>query len=369
MGVAGNVRNMAKVLYAAVAVAALLVACSSDDEGGRPAPPVETVRFYISVPEAQGTRVGDPGQSTGEGVDWNTLALMLEYTDAGGVAVPAGPRILKTFTKAEFDAMPRMVGDTAVRILSLDVPEGSAHIYGVTYSSEAKGPDAIKSALTSWETNGGSVSDLTISNSYASGDANRVAKFLSVATGYYRGDDGNRAAYDISGSVEGEVGQLPRVRLVRLAAKIDIQWDAQAAYDNTSHSYTQVDVTDFTFNGGAENPQPDSTGCGRLFPDLVSDDATSLGGSTTFYNDTEISQRNGRVYHYVFPDGTSTPTIKFMLAAMEDEDNGGTNTKSSYTFSFADKLRQATWYKVNTTIKGLDGSNKIELKPDNTLGN
>ena len=364
MGVAGNVRNMAKVLYAAVAVAALLVACSSDDEGGRPAPPVETVRFYISVPEAQGTRIGDPGQSTGEGVDWNTLALMLEYT---GADVPADPRILKTFTKAEFDAMPRMVGDTAVRILSLDVPEGSAYIYGVTYSSEATRVEAIKSALEQWDNNGGSVSDLTISNSYASGDANRVAKFLSVATGYYRGDDGNRAAYDISGSTEGEVGQLPRVRLVRLAAKIDIQWDAQAAYDNTSHSYTQVDVTGFTFNGGAENPQPDTTGCGRLFPDLVSDDATSLGGSTTFYNDTEISQRNGRVYHYVFPDGASKPTIKFMLAAMED--NVGTATKRPYTFSFADKLRQATWYKVNTTIKGWNGSNNtIVLTPGNTLG-
>lgn len=361
MGVAGNVRNMAKVLYAAVAVAALLVACSSDDEGGRPAPPVETVRFYISVPEAQGTRVGDPGQPTGEGVDWNTLALMLEYT---GADAPADPRILKTFTKAEFDAMPRMVGDTAVRILSLDVPEGSAYIYGVTYSSEAKeGADAIKSALEQWDNNGG-VSDLTIPNSYASGDANRVAKFLSVATGYYRDETTDkRAAYDISGSAEGEVGQLPRVRLVRLAAKIDIQWDAQAAYDNTSHSYTQVDVTGFTFNGGAKNPQPDNTGSGRLFPDLVSDDATSLGGSTTFYNDTEISKRNGRVYHYVFPDGASKPTIKFKLA--EGEDNVGTD----YTFSFADKLRQATWYKVNTTIKGLDGSNKIELTPDNTLGN
>ena len=352
---------MAKVLYAAVAVAALLVACSSDDEGGRPAPPVETVRFYISVPEAQGTRIGDPGQSTGEGVDWNTLALMLDYTGADASA--ADPRILKTFTKAEFDAMPRMVGDTAVRILSLDVPEGSAYIYGVTYSSEAKGADAIESALTSWEANGGSVSDLTISNSYASGDANRVAKFLSVATGYYRDDDGKRAAYDISGSAEGEVGQLPRVRLVRLAAKIDIQWDAQAAYDNTSHRYTQVDVTGFTFNGGAENPQPDSTGCGRLFPDLYTG-GEALGGSTTFYNDSEISVRNGRVYHYVFPDGTSTPTITFKM-----EDNDGTATEKYYTFSFAARLRQATWYKVNTTIKGLDGSNKIELTPDNTLGN
>lgn len=366
MGVAGNVRNMAKVLYAVVAVAALLAACSSDDEGGRPAPPVETVRFYISVPEAQGTRIGDPGQSTGEGVDWNTLALMLEYTGADGAAVPADQRVLKTFTKAEFDAMPRMVSDTAVRILSLDVPEGRAYIYGVTYSSEA-GDDAkaIKEALSGWDANGGDVSGLIISNSYASGDANRVAKFLSVATGYYRdATTGKRAAYDISGSAESEVGRLPRVRLVRLAAKIDIQWDAQAAYDNTLHSYTLVNVTGFTFNGGATGLQTNDPGSGRLFPDLVSDDdAAPLGGSTTFYNDTEISKRNGRVYHYVFPDGASKPTIKFKLA--EGEDNVGTD----YTFSFADKLCQATWYKVNTTIKGLDGKNTIELKSDNTLGN
>ena len=94
----------------------------------------------------------------------------------------------------------------------------------------------------------------------------------------------------------------------------------------------------------------------------------ALGGSTTFYNYSEISKRNGRVYHYVFPDGTRTPTITFNLAAMEDND--GTATDKDYTFSFAARLRQATWYKVNTTVKGLDGSNTtIELTPDNTLGN
>ena len=347
----------------------LLASCSSDDA---PAPaagpePTATVQLYLSVPEAAATRIGDPGSPTGEGIDWDRLALMIEYTDEQGKALPADAyrHYLKTISKEEFDMMPRLSGDTAVRVLSLDIPEGDVYIYGVTYSAAAN--NGFVSKLTDWDTDwdtdtGSDITSLTISNSYAAGSENSVAKFLSVATGYYQDDAGNRKLYSIRLTPEGEVGQgLPIVRLVRLAAKIDIQWDAQAAYDNVSHSYVDVRVTDFKYDGGATGLGAGDKGSGRLFPAL-SEDESPLGGSSAFYNETEISQRNGREYHYVFPDGSTGQTITFNISA----ENG--TKMDTIRFSGVGGLQPATWYKVNATIRGLAGSGETTLTPDNTLG-
>ena len=344
----------------------LLASCSSDDapEPAAGPEPTATVQLYLSVPEAAATRIADPGSPTGEGIDWDELALMIEYTtNSDGIAMPVDGHYLKTISKEEFDMMPRLSGDTAVRVLSLDIPEGDVYIYGVTYSSEAAN-NGFVSKLTDWDTDTGSdITSLTISNDYAAGSENSVAKFLSVATGYYQDDAGNRKLYSIRLTPEGEVGQeFPIVRLVRLAAKIDIQWDAQAAYDNKSHSYVDVRVTDFVYNGGATDLSAGDKGSGRLFPAL-SEDKSPLGDSSTFYNETEISQRNGREYHYVFPDGSTGQTITFNISA-EDE------TKMGYTirFSGVGGLQPATWYKVNATIRGLAGNGETTLTPDNTLG-
>ena len=73
----------------------------------------------------------------------------------------------------------------------------------------------------------------------------------------------------------------------------------------------------------------------------------------TFYNTSDISQRNGRVYHYTFTDGTYKPSITFHIDAK--------NNGKDFTLNFKDPLRQAAWYKVNATIKGITGSGSINL--------
>ena len=120
--------------------------------------------------------------------------------------------------------------------------------------------------------------------------------------------------------------------------------------------YTDVKVESFSYNGKV---------FGRLFPDItgitISDNKEK---SWTFYNNTsEISQRNGRVYHYTFPDGeidkttsTTTPNVTFNITAT---DNNNTTTTKQYTLNFQEALKQATWYKVNATIKGIRGSGTI----------
>lgn len=337
-----------------------LAACSGDDEGASaPALPTETVQLYIAVPAAADTRVGDPGEPTGEGADWDELAVMLEYVrNSDGISMPAQRRMAKIITKEEFDRLPAVSGNANVRRLALDVQPGDVHIYGVTYSSGIAVTDGVKDlgdVIDGWANSTDAVASLTIPNSYAQDDTNRVGKFLSVATGFYANASGGLGTYEIRQGAEGEVGQAtPTMTLRRLAAKIDIQWDAADAYP----TYTNVRVTDFAFSGGA-TPDDVGAGSGRLFPSF-SENAASLCGSSLFLNTTEISQRNGRVYHYVFPDGGAAPKVRFDIEATTA--NGDSQTSREYTFTFPAPLRQATWYKVNTTIRGISGVTDIQLQ-------
>ena len=335
-----------------------LAACSGDDEGASaPALPTETVQLYIAVPAAADTRVGDPGEPIGEGADWDELAVMLEYVHSDGISMPAQRRMAKIITKEEFDRLPSLDAEGRVKLFTLDVQPGDVHIYGITYSGNiavtADGKD-LGDVIDGWANSTDAVASLTIPNSYAKDDANRVGKFLSVATGFYANASGDLGTYEIRQGTEGEVGQAtPTMTLTRLAAKIDIQWDAADAYPQ----YTNVVVTGFTFHGetnaGGSDIQSDP-GRGRLFPTLYAGNEI-LGGQSTFLNTTEISQRNGRVYHYVFPDGVGTPRVTFSISAK------GVDSKP-YTFTFPSPLRKATWYKVNTTIRGLNGQTTFELE-------
>lgn len=336
----------------------LFVACSHDDDGGVPSGEnLETVKLYISVPGVQSTRMGDPGTAVDEGADWDELAIMVEYTGT------STKRLLKTISKTDFDNLPSYDQDGKIKIISLDVEEGEVYIYGVTYTSSAS--QSPKSVIGDWVNNGKDISELTISNAYADGD---MAKFVSVATGFYDLDAGNhtgkRQTYSIKSITDPDFSNtIPTIILTRLAAKIDIQWDAADAYDQ---GYTDVKVTDFKYKGTVD---------GRLFPDITQSGYSATAQEWTFYNTLEISQRNGRVYHYTFPDGTyidgtttagvvTVPSVTFNISATQ---NGTTTTNTyTYTLNFQSALQKATWYKVNATIRGITGSGTITLSMDNT---
>lgn len=328
----------------------LFVACSHDDED-RPAPDVETVRLIISVPATSAsTRMGDPGTAVDEGADWDRLAVILAYFDNSKVRTT-------TITQEQFNALPAYNDNTNFKLLAIDAEPGTVYIYGVTYSDAANNPaDAIAGCTTNAE-----VQALTISNAY-SGDNGTIdySKFVSVATGYYKGNGNVPAKFEIKEGGTGEVGSIPpTMTLTRLAAKIDIQWDAADAYEAEA-GYTDVKVTGFKYNS---NTNVEGVGFGRLFPDLYTG-TDAIGGSKEFYNTSEISQRNGRVYHYVFPDGVSKPSVTFNISA--NDKDGNEITGDGYTMTFPSALQKATWYKVNATIKGITGSGTITLSMDNT---
>lgn len=325
-----------------VGASAMLALASCSDSEHTEGAPRENVKLLVSIPGYTATggkedkSTGDPGTAVDEGSDWDRLTIILAYNDNGN-------RVLKrTLSKDDFDNLPDYESRPGIKLFTINVPVGNTYIYGITYSSNAaNNPEADIDACKSYT----DVQELTISNDYASNNSTiDYAKFVSVATGYYAGDNGLPALFTVQQG-SGEIGSMPTMTLTRLASKIDVQWDAADAYEQ---GYTDVKVTDFKYCGKAK---------GRLFPSINTASAASGDQEWTFYNTSGISQRNGRVYHYTFTDGTYKPSITFHI----DAKNAIPDEGKDFTLNFKDPLRQAAWYKVNATIKGITGSGSINL--------
>lgn len=314
--------------------------------------PDDNLCLYIQVPSTQTTKaISDPGSATQEGEDWDRLAVIFVYEETN--AERNNKIIVKNISKSEFYNFPNSTDYPGFKAIPLYIDPGTVYIYGVTYSYSENVYGDLTSAIEGCSKKY-AVEQLTISNDYGKelnedGSAKEgtlnYAKFLSVATGYYKGKGTTPAGYVISYDGNGN-GSSASMTLTRLAAKIDVQWDAADAY---GQGYTDVKVTEFSFNG---------TKVGRLFPDIAPSEYTAETNTKTFYNNSEISQRNGRVYHYTFPDGVSEPSVEFKITA--NDKNGNSISGSGYSMTFP-VLRQATWYKVNATVKGITGSGTITL--------
>ena len=369
------------LLWSATLMALVFASCSGDDAAGSDptgsgtaSDQLQTVRLFLNVPSASASaRVGDPGSPTEEGEDWNRLTVMIESANEGAITADNSRYYVKTLSKAGYEALPEQSG---YRWLPIDLVKGSSvYIYGVTYSQGMTGDPS--SDIQGIENAGsGSFANLEIPNNYSETNGQiDAAKFLSVATGYYTNDQGERTftVTQPEGGLYDRIN-MPTMTLTRLAAKIDIQWDAQDAYvleNNENIYYEDVSVDEFTFytSQGKASVAEDETGKGFLFPDLNTA-ATATPGKKEFYNTSPISKRNGRVYHYVFPDGKNKPCVTFHISAIKKQE-GTTDVEVNrdYTFNFTQPLQKSTWYKINTTIKGLEDKNTtIEITPEGPGG-
>lgn len=339
------------------------------------------VSFSIAVPTVSSTRIADPGSDAGEHDSWDHLLIIVAYTEKKqGTVFPDDDKkrmvYYDTFTKTEFDSSTPVEHTNSVLSPDTDhdgyhdftmyLPTGDCHVYGITYS-EGCGFDPVSylnAIAKDGKDHNADITGMQITNDYATGKTDQVAKMVSVATGYATYVDtshptstlnGNRLLH-ISLDKANEMKQYWRMTLTRLATKVDIQWDAQSAYEPATSSegvtYTDVRINQFVFRGGADAP----TGSGRLFPALAAEAAGKtlkpVGGDRTFINTSEISRRNGRVYHYTFPDGTNSKKITFTLVTSTDIVKDKT---SYYTFDLTNLsggFRRATWYKINVSIVG-----------------
>ena len=390
--------HITKYIFAILSLIMLAGCSESEKNEVRPMDTLAPISLTLSVPDDKtNTRVGDPGADTNDKVDWDRLTIIVAYKEKtqGNEIIDGAPDKMvyyDTYTKEEFDRGKLVTHATSTlsepdangfRTYTMYLPLGKCCVYGVTYSS-GQGLE-LESDLDKIEKDGqnhnSDIYDLQISNDYAkpSGGTTDIAKFISVATGYaVKLDKSQPQTSDREVIVEKNINadintkQYWRMVLGRLAAKIDIQWDAKGAYEKDKDGnlkYTNVKVSQFTYHG--EPAKQESTisgsGNGRLFPTLYNQEVTSktsVSGHTTFVNTSEISKRNGRVYHYTFPDGTNPPRLTFQL---ETEKEGTTGNKIyNVTFDMSnlkDGFIPARWYKINVKISG----NKLGEEPNITI--
>ena len=389
--------HITKYIFAILSLIMLAGCSESEKDEVRPMDTLAPISLTLSVPaDKTNTRIGDPGTDTNDMVDWDRLTIIVAYTEKtqGDEIIDGAPKKMvyyDTYTKEEFDRKTLVTHATSTlsgpdangfRTYTMYLPLGTCCVYGVTYSS-GQGLDLEKmldDITKDGKDHNSDIYDLQITNDYAkpSGGTTDIAKFISVATGYALKLDKNQLlTTDREVIVEKNINanintkQYWRMVLGRLAAKIDIQWDAKGAYEKEDGKlkYTNVKVSKFTYHGEPKGTTKDDAGCGRLFPTLYHQEVSSrtpVSGHTTFVNTSEISKRNGRVYHYTFPDGTNPPRLTFQL----DTEKEGTTGNKIYNVTFdmsnlKDGFIPARWYKINVTIKGT----KLGDNSDITINN
>lgn len=377
--------HITKYIFAILSLI-MLAGCSEKDEV-RPMDTLAPISLTLSVPaDKTNTRVGDPGTDTNDQVDWDRLTIIVAYKEKaqGDEIIDGAPKKMvyyDTYTKEEFDRKALVTHATSTlsgpdangfRTYTMYLPLGTCCVYGVTYSKD-QGLNLEKmldDITKDGKDHNSDIYNLQISNDYAkpSSGTTDVAKFISVATGYALKLDKNQLLTSdreiiVEKNINADINtkQYWRMVLGRLAAKIDIQWDAKGAYEKDKdgkQKFTDVKVQGFTYHGEPEEAEStiSGSGKGRLFPTLYYQEVTSktsVSGHTSFVNTSEISKRNGRVYHYTFPDGTAKPRITFDIKTKKD---GETEEKSDkVTFDFKNRTESfnpAQWYKINVTIKG-----------------
>lgn len=388
--------HITKYIFAILSLIMLTGCSESEKNEVRPMDTLAPISLTLSVPDDKTeTRIGDPGEDTHDEVDWDRLTIIVAYKEKtqGDEIHDAAPQKMvyyETYTKEEFDRKTLVTHATSTlsgpdangfRTYTMYLPLGTCCVYGVTYSNgEGLNLEGMLDGIAKdGQDHNSDIYNLQISNDYAlKNGAIDVAKFISVATGYalkldpetqiLTNDREIKVEQNINANINTK--QYWRMVLGRLAAKIDIQWDAKGAYEKDEdgkQKFTDVKVQGFTYHGEPEEAEStiSGSGKGRLFPTLYYQKVTSktpVSGHTSFVNTSEISKRNGRVYHYTFPDGTAKPRITFDIKTKKD---GATEEKSGkVTFDFKNRTESfnpAQWYKINVTIKGTQIGNASNI--------
>lgn len=380
--------HITKYIFAILSLIMLAGCSESEKNEVRPMDTLAPISLTLSVPDDKTkTRIGDPGEDTNDKVDWDRLTIIIAYTEkTKGKDIYDGSAstmvYYDTFSKTDFDSTTPVSHYTSTlspadangyHDYTIYLPLGTCCVYGVTYSNNLglNLEEELSRILKDGKDHNADIYNLQISNDYAcnkSSNSMDVAKFISVATGYATEVDvanntltNNRLIpVEFNSNTTSSTKRYWRMVLGRLATKLDIQWDAKGAYENDDKGnpkFTDVKVESFTYHGA---------GYGRLFPTLYADSSitpkTSADGQKTFINTSEISKRNGRVYHYTFPDGITKPSITFdVLTKKDGEDETKTDKVTFDLKNRTENFNPAQWYKINVTIKGTQIGNASNI--------
>lgn len=271
-----------------------------------PEPAVADAEMRLSVSISSGTRAGDPGADHGEwNADWKTLGVYVVYTNG---------RVLSFSIPKDNFSSPKV----------FSVFEGTAQVYAVAFPAGHTPPVCNTVA---------EVQNMrTLDISKMSGDNNAKQKYIqNIFSGISDSED---IVKDRNNRID--------VTCTRLAAKIDVQWDAKGAYDDGK--YTDAKMSDITLYGVAQ---------GYIFPsEVASQSNTMIAAAVTAGN--AVSERNGRTYFYTFPGKGSA--INFSVTYTPGTGGGTLTGKQDYKASFPSEIESNTWYKVNINVSGTKAS-------------
>lgn len=273
-----------------------------------------TVNLFV---EASGTRESDPGVGHDEhALLWEKLDLLFVYEKE--------QRVYKqTLSRKEYE-------QSASKQFLFTLPVGQVAVYAVAYGAAQESlstatPDEVKNLRTN---------DLVEMAGEGVLDEERKKYLLGLFSGV------------ITEPVELQSGktQVFTLTLRRLVAKVDVQWDAQEAY--AGQIYTDVTMGSMSINGLSR---------GYFFPHLhLEADNEPLAENVASHKmETPISKRNGRTYFYVF-SGVKNQ-IRFDVTYQHATGEGATAPTTqtvNYIATFQQTLKQASWHKVNLSVKG-----------------
>lgn len=277
--------HITKYIFAILSLIMLAGCSESEKNEVRPMDTLAPISLTLSVPDDKtNTRVGDPGADTNDKVDWDRLTIIVAYKEKtqGDEIHDAAPQKMvyyDTYTKEEFDRGKLVTHSTSTlsgpdangfRTYTMYLPLGTCCVYGVTYSNgQGLNLEKMLDDITKdGQDHNSDIYNLQISNDYAkpSGGTTDVAKFISVATGYalkldpetqiLTNDRDIKVEQNINANINTK--QYWRMVLGRLAAKIDIQWDAKGAYEKDEdgkQKFTDVKVQGFTYHGEPEEAE------------------------------------------------------------------------------------------------------------------
>lgn len=303
-----------------MAVGLLFGASSCVYEEHVPEPAVADAEMRLSVSFNTGTRAGDPGTDHGEWTaNWKTLGIYVVYPDK--------PYLAFVIDSEDFE-------DSQQISQSFWVYEGTAEVYAVALPEGYSLPpclsvDDIKNMQTLIDSESGAASNENIKDIFSG----------------------------ISDEVIIEKGKQNKITVpcTRLAAKIDVQWDAQGAYENGK--FTKASMSEITLDGLAQ---------GYVFPSKVSNITyPSISENVaTFTANDPISVRNGRTYFYTFPmvgqnlaGDVKKNAIRFTVTYTYNDEDGREQQKvHSYKATFDEPSNPNTWYKVNIKVNGTTAS-------------
>lgn len=270
-----------------------------------------TVRMAGSG-ELKSASVSDPGNDHGENMPaWETLGVYLAYDN--------GEVLCYELSREAYEDSVRQCATAGFdHHVTFSAFEGNMTVYAVAFGAGqtfqvVDGLDELRNLTTA------SLEDLQDA-------AARNTYMKSLFSG-------KSAEVQVSHETSTHID----VTLQRLAAKVDVQYDVQDAYEQGG--YTQATMSAITFKGW---PQ------GFFFLD----EATALSPTLDFDQqaDGTVSERNGRAVFYTFPGAQNE--FGFTIDYTFDGTEGRWNDPVNYTARFKNALAPDTWHYVRFTVRG-----------------